>query len=87
MLELTDAALTKLHDSLAAADRPEHRGKCFRIVPEDERSLTLRLAKPAPSDAIYEHDGDAVLALPKAIAEVVEGRQLDIDSDGKLKLV
>ena len=73
-------------DSLAAADRTQHQGKCFRIVPENEKSLTLRLAKPAPSDAIYEHDGSAVLALPKAISELVGDRRLDIDSNGKLKL-
>ena len=86
MLQLTDAALTKLHDSLAATDRPEHQGKCFRIVPENEQSLTLRLAKPAPSDAIYEHDGSAVLALPRALSEIVRDKRLDIDSNGRLKL-
>jgi hypothetical protein len=46
----------------------------------------LKLGKPAPSDTIYEFDGDVVLAVPKALAPFVNDRSLDIDSDGNLKL-
>lgn len=86
MFELTHAAGEQLHKSLAASRTPDLEGKCFRIVPQDERRLTLKLGKPAPSDATYEYDGDVVLAVPKSLAPFVDNRSLDIDSDGKLKL-
>ena len=44
MLELTDAAKKTLHKSLQTADADAHQGKCFRIVPKDDQSLTLALA-------------------------------------------
>lgn len=86
MFELTEAAKSKLHSSLAAADKPEQRGKCFRVIPKDDHFLTLKLAKPVPSDTVFEHEGDKVLAMPKALQPFLEGRSLDIDNSGNLKL-
>jgi hypothetical protein len=86
MLELTEAAKDQLHKSLAAADQPEQEGKCFRIVPKDEKFLTLRLARPAPGDTVFTHDGETILALPKALQPFFEDKSLDIDNSGKLKL-
>jgi hypothetical protein len=86
MLELTHAAGEQLHRSLTENRTPDLEGKCFRIVPQDERHLTLKLGKPAPSDSTYEYDGDVVLAVPKALAPFVNDRSLDVDSDGNLKL-
>ena len=86
MLQLTEAAKGQLHKSLATADKPEHQGKCFRVVPKDDRSMTLKLATPAPSDTIFEHEGDKILAMPKALQPFFEGKSLDIDNSGKLKL-
>lgn len=86
MFELTEAAKSKLHDSLVNADKPEQQGKCFRVVPKDDKFLTLKLATPAPSDAIYKHKGDSVLAMPKALQPFFEGKSLDIDDGGRLKL-
>lgn len=87
MFELTEAAKGKLHNSLAAADKPEQRGKCFRVVPKDDTFLTLKLATPSPSDTIFEHRGDNVLAMPKALQPFFEGKSLDIDNSGNLKLI
>jgi hypothetical protein len=87
MLELTEAAKAQLHRSLAKADKPEQQGKCFRVVPKDEAFLTLKLATPAPSDTIFEHKGDQVLAMPKALQPFFEDKSLDIDKSGKLKLI
>ena len=86
MLQLTEAASQRLQRSLAAADRPDQEGKCFRIVPKDNKNLTLRLAKPAPSDILYSQDGDTILALPKALQPFFEDKCLGIDDSGKLKL-
>jgi hypothetical protein len=86
MLELTQAVKQRLHKSLATADKPEQQGKCFRIVPEDERILTLKLARPAPSDTVFTHKGDKVLALPKALRPFFQGKSLDIDAAGTLRL-
>ena len=87
MFELTEAAKGRLHKSLATANKPEQKGKCFRIVPKNDKFLTLKLATPAPSDNIFEHNGDQVLAMPKALQPFFEGKSLDIDSTGKLKLI
>lgn len=73
-----------MHKSLATADRTDQQGKCFRVVPNSDDNLTLKFAKPAPSDTIYEHDGDSVLALPKALAQHLENKCMDVDSNGKL---
>lgn len=86
MLELTETARSRLHRSLAAADKPDQQDKCFRIVPKDDKVLTLKLARPASSDTIFTHEGANVLALPKALQPFFQGKSLDIDSSGNLKL-
>lgn len=86
MFELTDAAGAQLHKSLASTRMPDHEGKCFRVIPKDDKYLTLTLAKPALSDATYEHDGAIVLALPKSLRPFFKDKSLDIDETGNLKL-
>lgn len=86
MLEVTEAAKKQLHKTLGAMRTHEQHDKCFRIVPKDDKFLTLSLAKPAPSDSTFKHDGQTVLALPKGLQRVVENKSLDIDNSGKLKL-
>jgi len=86
MLQLTDAARQVLHKSLAAVENSEHDGKCFRIVPKDARHLTLELAEPAESDALFTHEGDTILALPESLAPFFDGKSLGIDNSGQLTL-
>lgn len=86
MLQLTQAAGERLYKSLAATQMPEREGKCFRVVPKDDKKLTLKLAKPDPSDATFEHDGHTVLALPKALQPFFRNKSLEIDKSGQLKL-
>jgi hypothetical protein len=86
MLEMTDTAKTKLFDSLAATRMPDVEGKCFRIVPKDDKYLGLTLAKPDPSDSVVKHDGHVILAVPKALRPFFKDKTLDIDNTGKLKL-
>ena len=86
MLELTDTARSKLMHSLAATKMPDHTGKCYRIIPRDDKYLTLRLAKPAADDSIVRHDGHAILAVPKVLRSFFKDKTLDIDNTGKLKL-
>ncbi len=86
MLELTQNTKSQLHRSLSATDNPDQEGKCFRVVPKDERFLTLKLAKPQSSDTVFKYDGDPILALPKALQPFFEDKCLDIDNSGQLKL-
>lgn len=86
MFTLTETAKGQLHNSLSTADKHELRGRCFRIVPKDNKLLTLKLATPEPSDTVFEHKGDKVLAMPKALRPFFEGKSLDIDNSGKFKL-
>lgn len=86
MLDLTQNAGAQLCRALAATSMPENKGKCFRIVPKDDKQLTLKIARPAPSDSTFKYDGKVVLALPKALRPFFEGKRLDIDDSGQLKL-
>jgi hypothetical protein len=65
---------------------PEQEGKCYRVVPKDDKLLTLKLAKPSPTDVTFEHDGAVVLAVPKAPRPFFKDKALDIDSSGNLQL-
>jgi hypothetical protein len=65
---------------------PEQEGKCYRVVPKDDKLLTLKLAKPSPTDVTFEHDGAVVLAVPKALRPFFKDKALDIDSSGNLQL-
>lgn len=86
MLELTENVKMRLHKSLASADLADQQGKCFRVVPKDDKSLTLKPAKPAPSDSVFTHSGKVILALPKALQPFFRNKSLDIDDNGRLKL-
>ena len=87
MLELTKTAKSQLHRSLVAADGPEQDGKCFRIVPKDDRFLTLKLATPQAGDTVFKYEGVTILALPKALQPFFQDKSLDIDKSGQLKLI
>ena len=86
MFELAETTKRQLSKSLAAADKPAHRGKCFRVVPKDDKLLSLTLAKPAPSDRVIEHRGKTIFALPKALEPFFDNRRLEIDASGKFVL-
>lgn len=86
MFELTEAAKSTLHKSLKKAQGTEQQGKCFRVVPKNDKYLTLKLASPTPSDTVFKHRGDEVLAMPKALQPFFEGKRLDIDDHGKLQV-
>lgn len=84
MLQLTQSAKEKLHASLAQSDAISDEGKCFRIVPKDEKTLTLMLAEPDSTDATFTHEGQIILALPEALGPLFKDRSLDIDDGGNL---
>ena len=84
MLQLTQTAKEKLHASLARSDTVNDEGKCFRIVPKDEKTLTLTIEAPETSDSTFSHDGQVILALPEALQPLFEDKSLDIDDGGNL---
>jgi hypothetical protein len=84
MLQVTQTAKKKLHASLARSETVNDEGKCFRIVPKDEKTLTLKIAAPKSSDSTFSHEGQVILALPEALQPLFEDRRLDIDDGGKL---
>lgn len=86
MLQLTQSAKEKLHASLARSEVLNDEGKCFRIVPKDEKTLTLTIAVPETSDSMFSHEGQEILALPKALQPLFEDRRLDIDDGGNLTI-
>ena len=84
MLQLTQTAKEKLHASLTRSDTVNEEGKCFRIVPKDEKTLTLTIATPETSDSTFSHEGQVILALPEALQPLFEDKSLDIDDGGNL---
>jgi hypothetical protein len=84
MLQLTQSAKEKLHASLARSDALNDAGKCFKIVPKDEKTLTMTLAEPDSTDSTFKHEGQVILALPEVLGPLFEGRSLDVDDGGNL---
>jgi len=84
MLQLTQTAKERLHTSLARSDTINDEGKCFRIVPKDEKTLTLTIAAPENSDSTFSHEGQVILALPEVLQPLFENKSLDIDDRGNL---
>ena len=62
MLSVTDSALDKLQNSLQPSN---DNSKCFRIVPKDHATVTLRYMEYKDSDETFDKNGRTVLALPE----------------------
>lgn len=84
MLQLTQSAREKLHASLNRSEALSDEGKCFRIVPKDEKTVTLTLAEPDATDSTFSHEGQVILAVPEALGPLFNDRSLDIDDGGNL---
>ncbi len=83
MLSVTTPALEQLHTSLMSSN---DTSKCFRIVPKDEATLTLKYMEFEDSDKTFELKGRTVLALPEALVPYCTDKNLDVNSDGGLEL-
>lgn len=83
MLSVTSPALEQLHSSLLSST---DTNKCFRMVPKDERTITLKYMEFEDSDTTFELKGRTVLALPEVLAPHCENKNLDVNSDGGLEL-
>lgn len=84
MLSVSTPALEQLHSSLLAS---VDQDKCFRIVPEDAASLTLKYTEVEATDKTFDFKGRTVLALPSELENYCADKALDINDDGKLELV
>lgn len=83
MLSVTTPALEQMHNALLSVDDAE---KCFRIVPKDAATLTLKYMEFEDSDTTYELKGRTVLALPEILVPYCKDKNLDVGSDGGLEL-
>lgn len=83
MLSVSTPALEQLHSSLMSSNDDN---KCFRIVPKDEATLTLRYMEYKDSDETFEMKGRTVLALPDALVPYCKDKNLDLGKDGNLEL-
>lgn len=83
MLSVTTPALERMHEALLSSD---DNGKCFRIVPKDAATLTLKYMEFEDSDTTFEMKGRTVLALPEILVPYCEDKNLDLGGDGKLEL-
>ncbi len=83
MLSVSNPALQQLHGSLPESNSVN---KCFRIMPQDERNLTLKYMEVEDSDTTFEYEERTVLALPSDLAPLCENKRLDVNNDGQLEL-
>jgi len=83
MLTVSTPALEYMHTALLSSD---DTNKCFRIVPRDEATLTLRYMEFEDSDETYELKGRTVLALPDALVPYCKDKSLEVGEQGKLEL-
>ena len=84
MLSVSTPALEQLHSSLLSST---DTSKCFRIVPKDEATLTLKYMEFRDSDETFEMKGRTVLALPDALVPYCSDKNLDVSKDGHLQIV
>ena len=84
MLQLTQSAKEKLHQSLTRTDTFQEEGKCFRFKSEDNKTVKLSITAPESNDWIFSHDGDVILAVPEKLQSLFKNKSLDINDDGKL---
>ncbi len=83
MLSVSTSALEQLHGSLMSSDDTD---KCFRIMPKDQSTLTLRYMEFKDSDETFEMNGRTVLALPESLVPYCDNKNLDIGEGGRLEL-
>jgi len=78
MLQVTDSALTLLHDALVSERAQD--SQVFRIQVQDD-DFVLGLDEVQLDDVEFAHDGDTVLAAPPEIANsVLESTTIDLET-------
>lgn len=75
MLNLTDSASAHISEMLAEA--PDEMA--VRIVPQ-EQGLALQLDNPREEDEKFTHDGQTILVIDKQMADLLQDKQLDVQS-------
>lgn len=83
MLSVSSPALEQLHSSLSASSNDE---KCFRIMPKDAATLTLKYMEIKSDDTTFDFNGRTVLALPKELESYCDDKNLDVNDRGGLEL-
>lgn len=83
MLEVTNAALTHLRHALSQSQSIDETDECFRLVVQDDK-IGLAVQAPESGDQTFEADGSTVLAMPKAVSELLSERVLDLGDEGQL---
>jgi hypothetical protein len=88
MINVTPEARSRLAEALDTIDSPDAVDACFRLVPTEQNQLAMALAEPEEGDVTIEEDGKTVLALPPQIADLCDGRTLDVENgpDGQTSL-
>jgi len=83
MLSVSTPALEQLHSSLSASTSDD---KCFRIVPKDTATLTLKYTEIESGDTTFDFNGRTVLALPRELEPYCADKNLEVNDDGGLVL-
>lgn len=85
-LNITEAALQRLADSISRVDRSAPEGVCFRLGLDEDENLELGVDTPVPEDQKFQHKESTVLVIADALAERFAGRTLDVNAAGDFVL-
>lgn len=80
MLAVTEAAGAYLAGILSEAEMPEEGRVSMRIYLRDGR-LAAILDEPRTQDAKFDRQGATVLVIEDELAQGLDGKTLDLDSD------
>lgn len=87
MLQMTAAAGQYLSAVLEQSKAPQEAAIRFDVEGD---TLTSKLDRPRPGDAVFDHDGRKVLVMDERVSQLLDGSTLDLQptSEGeKLILV
>ena len=80
MLTVTEAAGAHLANMLNEAETPEEGEVAVRMLLR-EGQLAVTLDEPRTQDAKFDHQGATVLVIEDELAQRLDGKTLDIESD------
>jgi len=87
MMQVTEAARENLSGAIDRIRADGAADAVFRIIEDQGNKLALTIDTPAPEDVTFEKDGKPILVVDEEIAQRCEGRTLDDDGKGNLKLM
>jgi hypothetical protein len=83
MLTMTPEAGSFLNHALGNMPPDQEEGHCFRLAQSGDGRIALTLSEQTEDDLALVHKDRTVLVVNRQLAEVLKGRRVDVQDDGK----